>query len=255
MTTAVATHAPATPLGRVVNVLRLHLANPWTTITFPWLILGIIWTMNLAVWALILGNLSADADREKVAAGLQYGGGIYYIFIYMMVVAIMAVSVTFPFAQGYGVTRRDFYLGSSLTFVLLAFMYSTGLTILSAIEEATDGWGLGGRMFAPTYLGDSWSARYFIYFVTLLFMFFAGAAIATVWVRWKAIGVTAFFVILGLLIIGAGALMTYTGTWSILGNFFAGAGLVGSFGWSLVITAIAAVTGFFILRRATPRPA
>ena len=31
------------------------------------------------------------------------------------------------------------------------------------------------------------------------------------------------------------------------------AGIVGSLSWSLVITAIAAVVGFFILRRATPR--
>lgn len=255
MTTAVATHAPATPLGRIVNVMRLHFANPWTTIILPWMILGIIFAANLAIWALIFANVSEEPDRADVADGISYSGGIYYIFVYMMVVAIQAVSITFPFAQGYGVTRRDFYLGSALTFVVLALMYSAGLTILSVIEQLTNGWGFGGRMFAPVYLGDSWVGHFFMYFVTMLFFFFVGAAIAAVWVRWKALGVTAFFIALGALLIGAAALMTFTGTWSIVGNFFAGAGLIGSFAWSLVITAIAAVTGFFILRRATPRPA
>ena len=248
MTTAVApTNAPATPMGRVVNVMRLHLANPWTAIILPWMILGIIFAANLAIWVLIFANVQSEADRADVAEGLQYSGGIYYIFIYMMVVAIQAVSITFPFAQGYGVTRRDFYLGSALTFVLLALMYSAGLTILSIIEQATNGWGFGGRMFAPAYLGDSWVGHFFIFFV--------GAAIAAVWVRWKALGVTAFFIALGALAIGAAAILTFTQSWAIVGNFFAGAGLLGSFAWSLVITAIAAVTGFIILRRATPRPA
>ena len=42
---------------------------------------------------------------------------------------------------------------------------------------------------------------------------------------------------------------------AVLAAQVVGAGLVGSFAWSLVITVIAAVTGFFILRRATPRAA
>lgn len=256
MTTAVATtHAPATPARRILNVVRLHFTNPWTTIILPWMILGIIFVASLAIWWIILANLSKTADRADVADGLQYNGGLNYIFVYMMVVAIQAISITFPFAQGYGVTRRDYYLGSALTFVILSAMYSVGLTILSVIEEVTNGWGFGGRMFTPVYFGDNWYQRLFIFFVAFLFFFFVGAAIATVWVRWRATGVTAFFIVLGLLLIGVAALLTFTSSWSIIGNFFAGAGLLGSFAWSLVLTAIAAVTGFFVLRRATPRAA
>ncbi|MEP6477884.1 MAG: ABC transporter permease [Rhodoglobus sp.] len=254
-TTTVAGHAPATPLQRILNVVRLHFTNPWTTIVLPWMILGIIFVASLAVWWIIFANLPSDADRADAADGLQYSGGINYIFVYMMVVAIQAISITFPFAQGYGVTRRDYYLGSSLAFVLLAAMYSIGLTILSLIEELTHGWGFGGQMFTPVYFGDNWMQRLFVFFVTFLFFFFVGAAIATVWVRWKATGVTAFFIVLGVILIGAAALLTFTSSWAVIGNFFAGAGLLGSFAWSLVLTAIAAITGFFVLRRATPRAA
>lgn len=247
-------HAPATALQRVVNVMRLHFANPWTTIILPWMILGVIFAANVALWWLILTNLDSSADRADVADGLQYSGASMFIFFYMTVVAVQAISVTFPFALGYGVTRRDYYLGSALTFVVLAAMYSAGMTILSVIEEATGGWGLGGRMFTAVYFGDGgWPERLFVFFTAFLFFLFVGAAIATIWVRWKAMGLTAFFVVLGLIVIVAFAVLTFTSGWAVVGDFFAGAGWLGSFAWSLVVTAAAGITGFFILRRATPR--
>lgn len=255
MTTATTTgHPPATPLGRILNVARLHLANPWTTIIIPWMVLGAIFLANLAIWWLIFVS-TPESEHTDISEGLQYSGATSWIFVYMMVVAVQAISITFPFAQGYGVTRRDFYLGSALTFVGLSVMYTAGMTILSILEEVTGGWGFGGRMFTAMYFGSDWLQRMFIYFTLFLFFFFVGAAVAAVWVRWKAVGVTAFFVVLGLILIGGAALLALTGSWALVGNFFAGAGLVGSFAWSLVITALAGVTGFFILRGATPRAA
>jgi hypothetical protein len=255
MSTPATVHAPASPGRRILNVMRLQFANPWTAITLPWMILGIIFLMNLAIWALIFTNLD-PVSRVNAGEGTQWSGASMFIFVYMMVVAIQAVSITFPFALGYGVTRRDYYLGSALAFVLLAAMYSIGMTILSIIEEATDGWGLHGRMFTTAYFGDGpWFQRLFIFFVAMLFFFFVGAALGGVWVRWKANGLTAFFVGLGVLIIGGAALLTLTENWHLVGNFFAGAGWLGSYAWSLVVTAIAAVLGFLILRGATPRPA
>jgi hypothetical protein len=243
---------PAGAVGRILNVVRLNVANPWTTIIMPWMILGIIFVANLAIWWIIYRSAGAD-NVADVAEGLQYSGATTWIFVYMMVVAIQAINLTFPFALGYGVTRRDFWLGSSVTFVLLAAMYTIGMTILSVIEEATNGWGLGGRMFTSVYFGETWSQRMFIFFVAYLFFFFFGAAVATVYVRWKANGVTLFFVVLGAVLVAAAAVITLTENWALIGNFFVGAGLVGSFAWSLVITVISGIAGYLILRRATPK--
>jgi len=132
-------------------------------------------------------------------------------------------------------------------------MYSLGMTFLSIIEGATDGWGFGGHMFTEIYFGDNALHRLFIFFTGFLFFFFFGAAIATVYVRWKATGVTFFFVALGLVLVASAAALTVTKNWQIVGNFFAGAGLVGSFAWSLVITVLCAILGFLILRKATPK--
>ncbi|MGV8895595.1 MAG: ABC transporter permease [Rhodoglobus sp.] len=241
--------APATPMRRILNIVRLHLANPWTTIILPWVILGIIFAGTLAVWALILSVASDTADARD---GLQYSGSNFFIFVYMLVVAVQAISITFPFALGYGVTRRDFYLGSALTFVLLSAAYSVALTILSLIEEATNGWGIGAQMFTTFYFGETPAERLLVFFLAFLFFFFVGAAAASVWVRWKATGLVMFFIIIGLGLIGLVALITVAQGWPAVGEFFATAGLVGSLLWSLLITAIAGVTGFFLLRRATP---
>jgi hypothetical protein len=243
---------PASAVGRIVNVVRLHLTNPWTTIILPWIILIAILLANIAIWWLILSN-TPTADIADVKEGLGYSGASTYIFVYIMVVAVQAIAVTFPFALGYGVTRRDYYLGTALTFLGLSAMFSIGLTILSLIEDATHGWGLGGRMFTTFYYGDAWPQRLFIYFAAFLFFFFVGMAAASLWVRWKANGLIGFFLGLGVVVIGGAALLTVTQNWGAFGSFFANAGFVGSFAWSLVISAIAAIGGFFVLRRATPK--
>lgn len=245
---------PASPLKRITNVTRLHFANPWTTLGLPWIILGVIFLGSLTIWWLIYSALS-PAERVGALNGTEFGGSSTFIFIYMMVVAIQAISITFPFALGYGVTRRDYYLGSSLAFIVLAVIYTAGLTILAAIEKATNGWGMGASMFAPTFFGDSALARIYVEFVLLLFFLFFGAAIATVWVRWKATGVVVFFIVVGALLVGLVVLATFTNSWIAVGEHLVSLGVLGVASWSLLLTAISAIAGFLLLRRATPRNA
>ncbi|TQO19075.1 hypothetical protein FB472_0608 [Rhodoglobus vestalii] len=243
---------PASPMKRITNVARLHFANPWTTLTLPWIILGVIFIGNVSIWWIIYSASPAE-NRADVLSGLNFGGGNFFIFIYMMVVAIQAMSITFPYALGFGVTRRDYYLGSSLAFVILAAIYTAGLTILAAIEDATNGWGFGGSLFATIFVGDTTLERIYVQFLLFLFFFFFGSAIATVWLRWKANGVAAFFIVLGILLVAGLALVTFTDSWGALGETLVSLGRIGIVSWSLVATAISAVAGFLLLRRATPR--
>ena len=187
---------------------------------------------------------------------MQWSGASSWIFVYMMVIAVQAMNLTFPLALGYGVTRRDFYLGSSLTFVLLSVMYAIGLTLLAGLESATNGWGVGGSMFTAVYFGGpdiEWWMRLPIFFFILMFFFFVGAAVATIYVRWKATGLVFFFIAFGFLVVGLIALLTYTGGWGAVGEFIVAAKALGVAGWLLVPTALAGIAGFFVLRRATPR--
>jgi hypothetical protein len=254
MTTVVPTRAATTPISRITRIVKLNLTNPWTTIILPWLIIGAIFALSYGIWLIIFANISAE-DASNAGEGMQYSGASSWIFVYMMVIAVQAMNLTFPLALGYGVTRRDFYLGSSLTFVLLSAMYAVGLTILATIEEATNGWGLGGRMFTAIYFGGDdvvWWSRLLTFFFILLFFFFLGASVATLYVRWKANGLVAYFLALGVLAVGAVAFLTYTDNWGLVGDFLS-LGALGVSAWLLVPTALAGIAGYLVLRRATPR--
>ena len=240
--------------NRVLAVLRLHFVNIPTIFLWPLAILVTIWLVNLAIWWLVDINVSAPTDLAEARDGFGWTGAATFIFVYMMVVAIQAMSLTFPFALGYGVTRRDFYLGSVVAFVLMSLVWTVVLTAFAVLEENSGGWGLGGRMFTGYLFGaGEWYQRSFVYLVGMLFFFFVGSAIATVWLRWKASGVTVFFIILTVLLVALAALVTVTRTWPAVGDWFATTGYYGVVAWSLIPAVIAAVAGYFILQRSTPK--
>ena len=237
---------------RITRVVKLHFANPWPILITPWMIMGFIFAVNLIIWWIIT-SVASPADAGDVVDGFQYSGASGFVFVYMMVVAVMSMSQTFAFALGFGATRRDYYLGTALTFVVLTAIYTAGFVVLGAIERATNGWGLGGRMFTPMYFGDQWYVQAFAVAALLLFFFFVGSISGAIYVRYKAFGVTLLWCIIALGVVGLAALLTLTNGWEAFGKFFGDAGFVGGYATSLVPTVIAAVAGFFVLRRATPR--
>jgi hypothetical protein len=258
MTTATLTSAlpqasRTAELRRIWNVVRLHFVNTSTTIIVPWIVMTAIFAVNLMIWAIIY-SAAAPEDRAKIAEGTQWSGSIFYIFVYMLVVAVQAIATTFPFALGFSATRRDYYLGTALTFLMLSGGYAIALTALALLEEATNGWGLHGRMFTTVYFGgDAWYERLFVFFVLLAFFFFVGSIFAAVWVRWKQYGLLGLALALALLAVGAVAIISFTQNWPTVLEWVIASGPVGVVAWLLVPTAISAVAGFFLLRRATPK--
>lgn len=247
LSTATSAHTPG-PLERVVRVARLILVNKSTMFVTPLLILAIIFLATLSIWWVISATVPAS-ELE----GSFVGGGSSFVVIYMLVAAVQAINLTFRFAQGYSVTRRDFYLGSALAFLGISVGYAVLLGVLGWIENVTGGWGTGGQMFSLYYLGlENPFQTFYVYFMALLFFTFIGMAIATLYVRWRMYGLLGFFTGLTFLIVGLVALFTLTRTWSQVGAWFAANGAVGVATWLLVPAVIAGVIGFFILKKATP---
>jgi len=239
--------------ARVWRVVRLNLVNKWTTIYVPVMIMFFIWLVNWLIWWIIWGA-TAPADRAKAMDGTQWSGGAFYIFVYMLIVGIQVISATFPFALGYSATRRDFSLGSGLTFLLLSAGYSVGFAVLSVVEEWTNGWGLGGHLFTSVYFdGESLGGRLFTVFATMLFFFAVGAFSAALFMRWRMNGILAAGAVFILLVVGAIALITLTQSWPAVGDWFAANGPFGVSAWLLLPTAVAAIAGYAVLGRATPR--
>ncbi|RDV45615.1 hypothetical protein DOE76_07235 [Leifsonia sp. ku-ls] len=244
--------APGAP-ARIWRVVRLNVVNKWTVIWLPVMIMFFIGVVNWLIWW-IIWSATNPADRADAMDGTQWTGAAFYIFVYMMVVAIQVVSSTFPFALGYSVTRRDFALGSGLTFLLLSAGYAIGFTVLAAVEEWTNGWWLGGHLFTSVYFADeTFAGRLFMVFTAMLFFFAVGAFSASLFMRWRMNGILVAGATLALLLVGAIALITYTQSWPAVGEWFVVNGPIGVTAWLLLPTVLAAVAGYAVLGRATPR--
>jgi hypothetical protein len=250
------TKTEATPLSttarpltrRVGTIVRLLFANPSTAIYTPLMILGVILLMNIAIWGIVRASIPPEGDMADVA-----NGGVAFLFIYMLVVAVQSVNQAFPLALGYGSTRRDFVLGFGVFAIVLSMGYSVLLVVASIIERATGGWGVGLTFFT-TYelLQADWWEGFALSLLAFLLFFAIGAATAAVYVRWKAAGMYVFWGGLVFLGIGGAALATWLDAWPQVGEFFEWAGVVGAAAWSLILTALCALAAWLILRRATP---
>jgi hypothetical protein len=256
-----ATTLTSTPTARPIvrrlwNVIRLHLANPFTILITPLMIMALIFFVNWVIWFLVRSASPTDPQSvQDVSTGFQFSGASLWTFVYMMVVAIQAMNLTFSFALGFGSTRRDFSLGTGVAFVGLSAFYALLYTVLALVENATNGWGLGGAMFNSIYFGldENWGVRLFNTFATFLFFFAIGSVFGAIYVRSRARGLILFFAALSLVLLGLITLITLTGSWGAIGEFFVTVGFFGAYALSLVISAIAGVAGHLILQRATPR--
>ena len=224
MTALTADSLPTTarPLGRRIStIMLLQLTNPMTLIGWPLMILGFIYVLNLAIYSLI-----STATEGATAVGVN--GGV-----------------------GFGATRRDYLLGTGALFTLLSAGYAALIATLAMAERAVDYWGIGLRFF-DTSPDFSWFELFLGTFLLLLLFASVGGATAAVYVRWKASGMYVFWAGLVVLLVAVGFLLTWTESWGAVGEFFATAGVLGTLAWSLVISAIAAIAAYLILRKATP---
>jgi hypothetical protein len=173
---------------------------------------------------------------------------------YLIVVGVQAVSYTFPFALGFGATRRDYWIGTGVMFVLASLLFAVTIATLLLIERATGGWGIGAGMFdALWYVGADWFTAFYTTFALQLLVLFIGAGVTTVFMRWRMKGM--MIVLFGgvVVILAIIAALTFTESWEALGAWLASIGVVGVFTLVLAKALAWAVAGFLVIRRATPR--
>lgn len=240
--------------SRVFAVVRLLFVNPKVVLWTPLAIMAFTFAIDYAIWLIIETALLSIMERAEVTEASNITGASPFLFVYVIVVAVQSITLTFPFAQGYGVTRRDFFLGASVTFVGLSVLFSAVWTVLAAIEALTGGWGIGARIYTAVYFGDGqWYERAWVVLAGFLFFFFVGAVMATIYVRWRSMGMYLFFGTTAVLLIAAAAVVTVTESWPSVGGWLVAAGPNGLAWWSLVVTAVSALVGYLVLRKATPR--
>lgn len=242
---------PRSRFHEVWRIVRLHAVTPSVFFGIPWIILGGAWLVTVIIGIIVAG---AGAETEKMSEGMRYSWAVLSPQWYLVVVGVQAIGMTLSFALGFGTTRRDFWLGTSLMFGIVSLLNAIAIATLVQIEQATGGWWLDISMFDALWYGqDGWVVDFYTTLALQLFVLFVGASVTTVYLRWRMRGMLILAFSAVALVLAVVAIATFTESWPAIFEWFAGIGVVGIFTAVLGLAALCAIGGYLVIRRATPR--
>lgn len=186
--------------------LRLYLANRTGVLFTPVVILTIMLGLSLIV-AGFIGIATGFPLPEGTVVRMRYNGGaLYCVPGFLLSVGVLAMNRNFSMALAFGSTRRNFWLGTSIGFILTSLAVGVGTVLLLGLEILTDHWFINARAFDVVALGSGDPVQAFAtMFVLSMLSLYTGAffgtiyrALGTVWTSVAAVG-------LGVLALSAGA--------------------------------------------------
>ena len=220
-------------VSRLFTVVRMNLSNPWPALITPSIILSVLLISAYTFYWIFGGGLD----------GQVYFSPEFFFMVVLLVIANQTINQHFSLALSYGITRRDFYLGSLVGFVLLAIGYSLLSSVLGLLAD-------------PNFLigfGEPGFSEFDLVFWALLISQLIGASITTLYLRWRKVGMSIFFVTLGVILVAAPILLSRYELWDDIERWVAAdlgdvtGNLIG-LGWTLLL----ALIGYLLISRARP---
>ncbi|MDR0270569.1 hypothetical protein [Paenibacillus sp.] len=226
-------------MNRTAGVMKMHWHDKFIWIYTPWIILLFSFVVNL-----IIGIFTGGKEDFNT-------GGIISIFIYMFICSMVILGQTFPFALGMNVRRTDFFVGTSVMGLLVCAASGVILFLLSILEKLTDGWGVHLHYFNIPFINHISSfARFGIYFIVLVHMFFLGLVISSVYRRYKRSGMFVLSTVIFICSSITSFVLTYYGMWLDLFSWFS-RHYMELFFWMAPVAILYALLSYGMLRRAT----
>jgi len=228
-------------MNRVNGVVKMYFRDRWSLLFLPWIIVGSSFLVNLV----IAGFLDEPL----------YTGGLSSIYVYMMVMGIVSLAQTFPFAIGMSVRRKDFFAGTLIVQVVIGLAIAIVLLLLASLEnKGIEGWGVGLHFFHLQYISEgSLLHQLWFNFSIMLHMIVSGFTIASIFRRFGKTGLYVFFIVLMLLLTIGGFLITYNEWWDNIGRWLEtnppSAAVLAT--WCLPVTIVYWLVSYAMLRRAT----
>jgi hypothetical protein len=238
--------------GRIVNVLRLHLANRATYGWVPLLVIGGTMLISVAMYGVILLGFRDEPGPRPELYGF---GGLQFIpSYYCVTVGIQAMMYTYQFAMAMSLTRREYINGTTLLAALFALALGGLFALGRALETLTGGYGIGFRYFSLAgWFGQHpwWEQWLFLTALSLMF-FMAGFCCTTVFRRGGAIRLVVALTAWTMAVVGACAVVTWREWWPPVGEFVlaltpGGAGLV-----MLAVAVLFSAGSYWSMRKTVP---
>lgn len=226
-------------MNHTVGMLKMHFKDKWLWLFMPWLILLSSFFVNVIIAFFI--------DEP------MYTGGLASLFIYMLIIGSVVLVQTFPFALGFSQRRTDYFIGTSFMAIIISAVFSLLLFLLSITEgNLTGGWGLELYFFHLPYLNDGTGIeQLWMYFVSILHMFYSGFIISSIFRRFGRNGLIIFAAVIFILISVCTLLITYNQWWGHIISWITDHTAFELALWTMPLTILYALLSFGMLRRST----
>lgn len=253
--TSTTTSTPATTLrprkrNDIHAVLRQYLTQKQYSVLIPLYILALVWVISVIIVLLmgIKAGLPLPQKMQETNAAGNVGPVMSFPF-FLVSAGALCVNRQFNASLAFGSTRRAFWIGTSLGFLITSATTALFGVVGLALEKMTSHWGLGLRAFDVAVLGSgNYLFTFLIIFTLSMTALLIGAIFGTIF---RSFGPT----VLSLSIIGTVILllgMTAIFIWKSAAfiTFFTPWGY-----WTLIaglalISLIADVAGYIINQRA-----
>ena len=225
-------------MNRIATVMKIQAKDKMLWIAVPWLfILLPSFLINVAI------GLITRPEEGMVT------GGLLSIFICMMVVGIISLAQSFPFALGFGIRRTDYFLGTSAMITLVSAATGAVLMLLSFVEGES-GWGIGLHYFNLPFVSDgSVPEQWWVYFACMMHMFYLGFVISGVYRRFGRTGMLVLFAAVFVVISFLALLCTYYGWWKPVFFWLAGHTAAELATWLFAGSVVYALISYGMLRK------
>lgn len=227
--------------------LRLYLANRREVLLTPLYILTVMVLLSVAI-TLIIAILAGYPIPDEVRANMRYNGGaLYAVPGFLISVGVLAMTRNLDMALAFGSTRRSFWFGTGLGFVVTSSavgLYAIGFL---ALERLTNHWFIGAQAFDVAFLGSGNPLRTFLtMFLLSILTLFLGAFFGMVYRSFGTFWTSAVVIAVSLLALGVVALIAWQ--WASIEPLWQALG-----GWLLLaltaVVALAAAGGSYLMSR------
>lgn len=232
-------------------VVRQYLAEPQYSILIPMEILALMWIISALIVLMMGIRVGLPLPAAMQQSNSQYNLGPVYSFPFFLVSAgALCVNRQFNAALAFGSTRRAFWGGTAIGFLITSATTAAFATLALFFEKITNHWGFGVHAFDVSVLGSgNYAMTFTVIFTMALASLLIGATYGTVFRSFGVSGMVAAILgtavvlidLLALFIWQMSAVMKYLASWI---------DWVPSAGFGLA-SAVMLTVGYFVNQRAT----